>query len=103
MKLKGKSIFDTATIVEINNSGIYCDDVMNVLCCGKLPECMEDGLRYYLFKREGFNGVIRFWVEGDNVYPMLKLDDVYFMELDQIYEEVKSEGIFSDEQIRLVD
>lgn len=105
MKLREKSIFDVATIVTIYNGTVYYEDAMRILSCNKWPEYLEEnseGIGIAISKNPGFNGCIRFWIENDNAYPIIKLEDVYLIEPDYVFEDLKSKGIIGNDYIELI-
>ena len=108
MKLDKNSVFNRASIVIIHNNKLYYNEASYLLSCNEWPDCLETddlndwGVLVYNSEDIDINGTIAFWVEDDEATPILKVEDMYYIEPDYVYDDFKTVGVITAEQSRLI-
>ena len=108
MKLDKNSVFKKATIIVIKDNELYFNEASDALSCKKWPSSLEtDDLESWgvLIFHSGvinINGTIAFWIEDDEAMPILKINKMYWIEPDYVYDDLISIGVITSEQNRLI-
>lgn len=102
MKLNNDSIFNKATIVILIDDKLYYKNANCYLFDTSLFESDVPGLLIY--SGIEYSGRCAFWIEDDDVFPIVKCNDKYLLiEYDNQYEYLKSHDELTKEQIRLIE
>ena len=108
MKLDKNSVFKKATILIIRNNKIYFNEATEALSCREWPSSLENdeleswGTLIFHSGVTSINGTIAFWVEDDEVIPILKINETYWIEPDYVYDDLRSRNVITNEQNRLI-
>ena len=103
MKLDRNSVFEKASIVIIHDNEIYYNEAHNTWPSSiETDDLYSWGTLIYRSEATNINGTIAFWVEDDEVTPILKINNEYWIESDYVYDDLRSRNVITSEQDRLI-
>ena len=102
MKLNNDSIFDKAVVVTLIDDKLYYGNASMYMLDAVMFESDEPGILIY--NGVEFNGRCAFWVEDDDVFPIVSCNGFYLViEDDNQYEYLKSRDVLTNDQIKSIE